>query len=135
MRDAERQTVDRFSAEPFALVDSDGARVLVGPRCPALEQITPSAREVRSQPHPWFDEKVSGAEVEVYEFTLAEGTDLVASGELTTTADGSPHVAGEVVLSAAPEAAAGDPARAALRRDVVRAFGGWALVLAGALIL
>jgi hypothetical protein len=90
---------------------------------------------VRSQPHPWFDETVSGPEVEVYEFTLPEGTELVASGELTSAADGSPHVAGEVVLSASPEAAVGDPARAALRRDVVRAFGGWALVLAGALIL
>jgi hypothetical protein len=135
VRDGRRQTVDRFPAEPFALVDSAGARVLVGPRCPALEQIAPSAREVRSQPHPWFDEAVNGDEVEVFEFVVAEGTELVASGELSRSADGSPHLGGEVALSAAPEAAAGDPARARLRRDMVSAFGGWALVIAGALIL
>jgi len=135
VREGERETVERFSAEPFALVDASGARVLVGPRCPALEQIAPSAREVRSSPHPWFDEPVSGDEVEVYEFVVATGAELVASGELARAADGTSHVAGEVVLSAAPEAAAGDAARAGVRRDLVRAFGGWALVLAGALIL
>jgi hypothetical protein len=135
VRDGVRQTVDRFPAEPFALEDTEGARVLVGPQCPALEQIAPILREVRQQPHPWFDETVSGDEVQVYEFTLAEGRQLVASGELVTAADGTPHVSGEVALSAAESAAQGDPARARVRRDVVRAFGGWALVLAGALIL
>jgi hypothetical protein len=134
-RDGERETVERFSAEPFALVDGSGARVRVGPRCPALEQIPPSAREVRSQPHPWFDEAVSGDRVEVFEFAVTSGTSLAASGQLARAADGTPHVTGEVALSAAPDAAAGDPARREVRRDVVRAFGGWAMVLAGALIL
>lgn len=135
VRDGERETVDRFSAEPFALVDESGARVLVGPRCPALEQIAPVLREVRPQSHPWFDEPVHGDQVQVYEFTVAEGRRLVASGELTAAADGTPHVSGDVALSAAEDAGLGDPARARVRRSVVQACGGWALVLAGALIL
>jgi hypothetical protein len=135
VRDGERQTVDRFPAEPFALVDAAGGRVLVGPRCPALEQVAPTVREVRAEPHPWFDEQVSGDEVEVFEFLLEEGTRLVASGELASAADGTPAVTSDVALSADPAMFAGDPARRAIRRDVVRAFGGWGLVLAGALIL
>jgi hypothetical protein len=134
-RDGDRQTVDRFPPEPFTLVDPEGARVLVGPRCPALEQIRPSAREVRSSAHPWFDEGVSGPEVEVYEFAVPGGTALVASGELAVADDGTPHVTGEVALSAAEQAAAGDPGRRAFRRDLFRALTGWLLIFAGALIL
>lgn len=134
---AERSTIDRFAAQPFILTDASGARVLVGPICPALEQIPPAAREVRPDPHPWFDEAPLGdGEVEVYEFTLTEGQDVLASGELSAGPDGTLRIGGEVVLSApTAEATAGDPMRKTLRRDFKMAVAGLCLVCAGALIL
>jgi hypothetical protein len=133
----ERSTVDRFAAQPFVLTDAGGERVLVGPVCPALEQIPPTAREVRADPHPWFDEAPVGAgEVEVYEFTLTEGQEVLASGELSAAPDGTLRIGGEVVLSApTAETTAGDPARATLRRDFKMAAIGLGLLCAGALIL
>ena len=138
--DAGRSTVDRYPDQPFTLVDPAGNRVLVGPRCPALEQIPPSFRSVGEGDHPWFgaaaEASADDAEsVEVYEFVVTAGTALVAAGDLTRTADGTPHLDGDVVLSALPAAAEGDPARARFRRDVIRAVIGWALVILGALLL
>lgn len=132
-----RSTVDRFAAQPFVLTDGAGGRVLVGPVCPALEQIPPSAREVRADPHPWFDKApVGDGEIEVYEFTLTEGQDVLASGDLSAGPDGTLRIGGEVVLSSpTAETTAGDPARATLRRDFKMAAAGLCLVCAGALIL
>lgn len=138
---ARRATVDRFAPMPFALRDTDGHSVLVGPECPALEQLAPSFRERRSEPHPWFDEAPTlpggpAGEVEVFEFLLTEGSDLLAAGDLGTTAAGEPALAGDVTLSAGGDAAAsGDPARRKLPRDLVMAFAGLALIIMGAVVL
>lgn len=132
-----RSTVDRFAAQPFVLTDSTGARVLVGPNCPALDQIPPTARETRADPHPWFDEAPTvDAAIDVFEFVLTEGQDLLASGELSADPDGTLRIGGEVVLSAGgEEAAAGDPARRHLLRDLVTAVAGLVLIGSGALVL
>ncbi|GAA0622353.1 hypothetical protein GCM10009547_26520 [Sporichthya brevicatena] len=140
-----RATVDRYAPAPFALQDAAGNRVLIGPECPALEQIAPSFRETRAASHPWFDEspKLAGSaageaapKIDVFEFVLTEGSDLLAAGDLTQTADGTPALAGEVTLSAGGDAAAsGDPARRRLPRDVAMAVAGIALCVMGAVIL
>ena len=132
-----RSTVDRFAAQPFVLTDPSGARVLIGPNCPGLEQIAPSARETRPDPHPWFDEAPTvDAAVDVYEFVLTEGQDILASGDLSAAPDGTLRIGGEVVLSAGgEEAAGGDPMRRNVRRDLVAACCGLAVIGAGALVL
>jgi hypothetical protein len=134
---ANRSTVDRFAAQPFVLTDSSGARVLVGPKCPALEQIQPTARETREDPHPWFDQAPEvDAAVDVFEFMLTEGQDVLASGELTADPDGTLRIGGDVVLSmGGDEAALGDPAKRHLRRDFVWASAGLALIAAGAIVM
>ncbi len=137
-----RATVDRYAPAPFALQDAEGNRVLIGPECPALEQIAPSFRETRAESHPWFDESPqlpgtnTAGEIDVFEFVLTEGSDLLAAGDLTQTPDGTPALAGEVTLSAGGDAAAsGDPARRRLPRDVAMAVAGIALCVMGAIIL
>jgi hypothetical protein len=133
----ERSTVDRFAAQPFVLTDPAGARVLVGPKCPGLDQIAPTTREKRDEPHPWFDEApgVEGS-VDVFEFVLTEGQDILAAGELTADPDGTLRIGGEVTLSGGgDEAALGDPAREKLRRNVSTAAAGLVLISAGALVL
>ena len=132
-----RATVDRFAPMPFALRDAEGHRVLVGPDCPALEQLPPSYRETRTEPHPWFDEApgLSGG-VEVFEFLLTEGSDLLAAGDLGTSPDGEPALGGEVTLSAGGDAAAaGDPVRRKLPRDLMMAVAGIVLIVMGAVVL
>ena len=133
----QRSTVDRFAAQPFVLTDPTGARVLVGPNCPGLEQIVPSTRETRTDPHPWFDEAPTvDAAVDVYEFLLTEGQDILASGELSAEPDGTLRLGGQVVLSAGGEdAAAGDPARRNLKRNLSTAAVGVMLISTGALVL
>jgi hypothetical protein len=135
--DGQRPTVDRYSAQPFALVDAAGRRVLVGPVCPALEQIPPSFRADGPDPHPWFDEAPAAAgEVQVLEFSLTGGEDLLAAGELAASADGTPVLGGEVTLSGGGDAAAfGDPARRTWRRDLMLAGAGVVLIAAGSLML
>jgi hypothetical protein len=132
-----RATVDRFAPMPFALRDAEGNSVLVGPDCPALEQLAPSFRETRTEPHPWFDEAPAlTGEIEVFEFVLTEGSDLLAAGDLGTGPDGGPALAGDVTLSAGGDvAASGDPARRKLPRDLVMAFAGVALIVMGAVVL
>ena len=136
-----RATVDRYAPAPFALRDAEGRAVLVGPACPGLEQIAPSFREIRPEPHPWFDEAPQlgaegPAEVEVFEFVLTEGADLVAAGDLAEGADGAPALGGDVTLSGGGDAAAaGDPARKTLPRNLGLATAGIALVVMGAVVL
>lgn len=134
-----RVAMDRYAPAPFLLQDADGNRVLVGPECPALEQIPPAFREKRTGPHPWFSETAGlGAEVpvEVFEFVLTEGADLLAAGDLVTTADGVQALGGEVALSAGgDDAAAGDPAGRMLPRNLGLAVAGIALIVVGALTL
>lgn len=134
-----RATVDRFSTAPFVLRDAEGNNVLVGPECPALEQIAPSFREKRTGGHPWFDGSPAigdDAEVEVYEFLLTEGADLLAAGNLGATDGGEPTLDGDVALSAAgDEAAEGDPARRKLPRDLGLAVAGIALIVMGSIVL
>lgn len=132
-----RSTVDRYAPQPFTLRDAAGTGVLVGPTCPALEQIAPSFRETREDPHPWFDEAPDAAgAVEVFEFVLAAGADVIASGDLAAAPDGSAALAGNVSLSSGgDEAAAGDPARRALHRNLAMALAGFLLIVVGALIL
>ncbi len=132
-----RATVDRFAPLPFTLRDPEGNRVLVGPTCPALEQIAPSFRETRTDAHPWFDEApdLAGG-VEVFEFLLTEGSDLLAAGDLGRNPQGDPVLGGEVMLSAGGDAAAsGDPARRRLPRDVAMAIAGLVLIVTGAVVL
>ncbi|HUR72931.1 MAG TPA: hypothetical protein VMZ00_01570 [Sporichthya sp.] len=136
-----RATVDRFAPQPFALRDAEGRSVLVGPDCPALEQIAPSFRETRSDPHPWFDEAPAlpgsaAGEVEVLEFLLNEGSDVLAAGDLGRTPAGEPVLGGDVMLSAGGDAAAsGDPARRRLPRDLRLALAGIALIVTGSVVL
>lgn len=133
----QRSTVDRFAPLPFALRDAAGHSVLVGPDCPALEQIAPSFRETRTEPHPWFDTPpaLEGG-VEVFEFVLTEGSDLLAAGDLGLTPAGEPALGGEVMLSAGGDAAAsGDPARRRLPRDLGMALAGIVLIVMGAVVL
>jgi hypothetical protein len=132
-----RDTVETFSAQPFALVDPGGHRVLVGPRCPALEQIAPSWRAGRQEGHPLFERAPETVgDVEVLEFVLVGGEDLLVSGDVDTSADGSAALAGEVALSAGGDAAAlGDPATRTWRRDLQLALAGFLLIAAGALLL
>lgn len=133
----ERVTVDRYPPQPFVLRDPQGQTVLVGPDCPALEQIAPSFRETRTDPHPWFDEAPAApGEIEVFEFVLTEGSDLLASGNLGPGADGTRALSGAVSLSAAGDAAAaGDPGRRTLRRDLALALAGLAMLGLGSLML
>jgi hypothetical protein len=135
--DGARSTVERYSAQPFELRDATGRRVLVGPVCPALEQIPPTYRTETEEPHPWFDESPAGAgAVQVFEFSLAGGEDLLAAGELGATPDGTPTLGGEVTLSGGGDAAAlGDPAQRSFRRDLIVAGAGVALVSVGSLFL
>jgi hypothetical protein len=134
-----RATVDRFAPAPFLLRDGEGHTVLVGPQCPALEQIAPTFRERRTGPHPWFAADPAVREddaVEVFEFVLTEGADLLAAGDLGTSSDGSPALEGSVALSAGGDAAAeGDPARRTLPRRLAMAVAGLALIAVGALSL
>lgn len=136
-----RATVDRFAPLPFTLSDAQGRQVLVGPHCPALEQLAPSFRESRTDPHPWFDEapELAGASppaVEVYEFVLTAGSDLLAAGDLGMNPQGEPVLGGEVTLSAGGDAAAaGDPAKRRLPRDLGMAAAGLALIVLGAVTL
>lgn len=134
---AARATVDRYSTTPFTLADGAGYRLLVGPHCPALEQIAPSWREVRTDGHPWFAEAPGATgEVQVLEFILTGGEDLVAAGEVTATAEGGSALGGEVALSAGGDAAAlGDPAGRTFQRDLRLAVGGLALIIAGSLCM
>ncbi|MGQ0467714.1 MAG: hypothetical protein ACT4QG_20645 [Sporichthyaceae bacterium] len=135
--DGERvNTIERYSPEPFALKAADGATALVGPRCPALEQIRPVFRETRQDPHPWFDEAPDlPGEIHVYEFVLTGDEDLIAAGELTL--DGAtPALTGEVTLSAGgDEAAFGDPTKTIWRRDLRLALVGLVLIVGGSLII
>jgi hypothetical protein len=135
--EGDRSTVERYSAEPFVLTDTTGRRVLVGPVCPALEQIPPSYRADADLPHPWFDEAPAAAGVvQVLEFSLVGGEDLLAAGEVGTAADGTPTLGGEVTLSGGGDAAAlGDPARRSLNRDLKLAGTGVALIALGSLCL
>jgi hypothetical protein len=135
--DGARSTVDRYSPAPFALQDAAGRRVLVGPVCPALEQIAPSFRLDTDAPHPWFDEAPAAlGAVQVLEFSLAGGEDLLAAGDVGTAPDGTPTLGGEVTLSGGGDAAAlGDPAGRTFRRDLMLAAGGLALIALGALCL
>jgi hypothetical protein len=135
--DGERSTVDRYSCAPFALQDAAGRQVLVGPRCPALEQIAPSYRMQADAPHPWFDEAPATAgPVQVLEFSLAGGEDLLAAGDVGTAPDGTPTLSGEVTLSAGGDAAAlGDPAQRTFQRDLILAGAGVALIALGSLCL
>lgn len=134
-----RVAVDRYAPAPFALRDAEGNTVLVGPQCPALEQIAPAFREKRSGPHPWFGSGATlGADdpVEVFEFVLTEGTDVLAAGDLATGADGRLALEGSVALSAGgDEAAAGDPARRTLPRSLGMAVAGIVLIVMGAVVL
>ncbi|MGQ0626064.1 MAG: hypothetical protein ACT4PP_15630, partial [Sporichthyaceae bacterium] len=139
--DGQRSSVDRFPAEPFTLRGEGGDLVLVGPACPGLDQIAPVFREVRNDPHPWFDAAPAvpaGAphSIEVYEFVVTAGSDLLASGDRGPAHDGTPALTGELTLSAGGDvAAAGDPARRNLRRDLILAGAGAFLIGAGSLIL
>lgn len=137
LADGERATVDRYPPQPFALRDARGESVLVGPHCPALEQIPPTFRETRADPHPWFDEAPAlTGEVEVLEFVLAAGADLLAAGDLGPAVDGSRTLTGEVSLSAGGDAAAaGDPGRRTIRRDISLAVAGLVLLGVGSLLL
>jgi hypothetical protein len=140
-----RATVDRFAPLPFNLSDAEGRTVLIGPHCPALEQIAPSFRESRSDPHPWFDEapELEGSAtdegaptIEVFEFLLTEGSDLLAAGDLGMNPQGNPVLGGDVTLSAGGDAAAaGDPAGRRLPRNLGIAVAGLALIVLGALTL
>jgi hypothetical protein len=134
-----RMAVDHFAPAPFVLRDEAGNSVLVGPECPALEQIAPSFRERRTGPHPWFTDTAglgADVDVEVFEFLLTEGADLLAAGDLHTAADGQPTLDGSVALSAGgDEAAAGDPARRTLPRSLAMAVAGIALIVLGAVTL
>jgi hypothetical protein len=132
-----RDTVEQFPTQPFALVDGGGRRVLVGPRCPALEQIAPSWRAGRSDGHPWFERAPEAiGDVEVLEFVLLGGEDLLAAGELASGTDGAPTLAGDVALSAGGDAAAlGDPATRVWRRDLRLAFVGFLFIATGAILL
>jgi len=134
VRGEERQTQDRFAPQPFVIEDDTG-RVLVGPRCPALEQITPSYRSQTQ--HPWFGVTATAEaeRFEVFEFIVPADTALTASGEVLLDTDGPPRLGGDVVLSLARRAAQGDPARFKLRRDLTLAFAGALLVVLGALAL
>jgi hypothetical protein len=134
VRGDDRQTEDRFAPEPFVIDDGTG-RVLVGPRCPALEQIAPSYRS--DIPHPAFGSAETDAAdaVEVYEFVIAAEAPVTASGEVHLDTEDRPRVAGDVVLSEDVTAAAGDPARYKLRRDITLALGGMVLAFLGALAL
>jgi hypothetical protein len=131
-----RDTVESFAASPFALVDAAGAQVLVGPRCPALEQIAPSWRAERTDGHPWFERAPNSAgAVEVLEFVLTGGEDLLAAGDLANPA-GAAALTGDVALSAGGDAAAlGDPATRTWRRDLALAVAGFLLIAGGAAIL
>jgi hypothetical protein len=135
--DGERSTVDRYSPAPFALQDAAGRRVLVGPVCPALEQIAPSYRMEADAPHPWFDEApTTVGSVQVLEFSLAGGEDLLAAGEVGSAPDGTPTLGGEVTLSGGGDAAAlGDPAQHTFQRDLLLAGAGLALIALGSLCL
>lgn len=134
-----RVAVDQFAPAPFLLADGDGNTVLVGPECPALEQIAPTFREKRTGPHPLFAETEGlGADVpfEVFEFVLAEGADVLAAGDLATASDGTLSLGGAVALSAAGDAAAeGDPAGKTLPRNLAMAVAGIVLIVMGALVL
>ncbi|MBA3744722.1 hypothetical protein [Sporichthya sp.] len=140
-----RATVDRFAPLPFTLSDAEGHQVLVGPHCPALDQLSPSFRESRPDPHPWFDEapELAGGvapgtapTIEVYEFVLTDGADLLAAGDLGSTPSGAPVLGGEVTLSAGGDAAAaGDPAKRRLPRDLGMALAGLVLIVMGAVTL
>lgn len=129
-------TVERYSPEPFVLRAPDGATALIGPKCPALEQIRPVFRETRTDPHPWFDEAPDlPGEIHVYEFVLTGDEDLIAAGVLNLDGAG-PTLTGEVTLSAGGDAAAlGDPANTIWRRDLRLAVLGLALIAAGSLII
>jgi hypothetical protein len=135
--DGARSTVERYSAEPFELRDATGRRVLVGPVCPALEQLPPTYRTDSDLPHPWFDEApATPGTVQVFEFSLAGGEDLLAAGELGSAPDGTPTLGGEVTLSGGGDAAAlGDPAHRTFHRDLVVAGAGVALIALGSLFL
>lgn len=130
-------TVERYSPEPFVLHAPDGPSVLVGPQCPALEQIAPVYRETRTEPHPWFDEAPDlPGEIHVYEFVLTGGEDLLAAGELQVPEGGGPALAGPVTLSAGGDAAAmGDPVRRVFGRDLRLATVGLVLIAIGAVII
>lgn len=130
-------TVERYSPEPFVLHAADGASALVGPQCPALEQIVPVYRETRTEPHPWFDEAPDlPGEIHVYEFVLTGGEDLLAAGELQLPDGAGPALAGPVTLSASGDAAAlGDPVRSIWRRDLRLAVAGLVLIAAGSVII
>ncbi len=136
-----RATVDRFAPLPFSLSDAEGHQVLIGPNCPALEQIAPSFRESRPDPHPWFDEAPDltgdgSPTIEVFEFLLTEGADLLAAGDLGMNPQGDPVLGGDVTLSAGgDDAAAGDPAGRRLPRNLGIAFAGLALIVLGAVTL
>ncbi|MGQ0844307.1 MAG: hypothetical protein ACT4QF_09230 [Sporichthyaceae bacterium] len=128
-------TIERYSPQPFVL-QADGASALVGPTCPALEQIKPVFRETRPDPHPWFDEAPDlPGEIHVYEFVLTGGEDLLAAGELSL-AGGTPALTGPVTLSAGGDAAAlGDPVRSVWQRDLRLAVLGAVLIAAGSGII
>jgi hypothetical protein len=130
-------TVERYSSAPFVLHAPDGPSVLVGPQCPALEQIAPVYRETRTEPHPWFDEAPDlPGEIHVYEFVLTGGEDLLAAGELRLEEGTSPALAGPVTLSAGGDAAAlGDPVRSLWRRDLRLAVAGLVLIALGSVII
>ncbi|HZE65695.1 MAG TPA: hypothetical protein VE081_03635 [Sporichthyaceae bacterium] len=134
---AQRSTVERYSAEPFVLQDATGRRVLVGPVCPALEQLAPSYRAEEELPHPWFDEApATPGAVQVLEFSLTGGEDLLAAGEVSAAADGTPVLGGEVTLSGGGDAAAfGDPLRRTWQRDLTLTGAGVVLIAAGSLML
>lgn len=128
-------TVERYSPAPFAL-QSAGAIALIGPQCPALEQIKPVYRDARAEPHPWFDQAPDlPGEIGVYEFVLTGGEDLLAAGVLRL--DGpTPALEGPVTLSAGGDAAAlGDPVGTVWRRDLRLAAAGLVLIAAGSGII
>lgn len=129
-------TIERYSPEPFALQAADGATALIGPKCPALEQIRPVFRETRPDPHPWFDEAPDlPGEIHVYEFVLVAGEDLLAAGVLDLGGP-APALGGEVTLSAGGDAASlGDPTKTVWRRDLRLAVLGLGLIAAGSVII
>lgn|GEM_PF-4488325 len=133
---SDRSTVERYAPAPFVLTDPVGRRLPVGPRCPALEQMAPSWRESREDGHPWFTEApTASGEVEVLEFILTGGEDLLAAGDVTVEGGGV-ALSGEVALSAGGDPAAlGDPAHGTWRRDLRLAFAGFVLIVAGSLVL
>ncbi len=130
-------TIERYSPGPFALQGADGASALIGPQCPALEQIAPVYRETRTESHPWFDEAPDlPGEISVYEFVLTGGEDLLAAGRLNLTEGAPPSLEGPVTLSASGDAAAlGDPVRTVWRRDLRLAVIGVVVITIGSLII